>query len=383
MLINTLRFRCLIVAVSMAACAISAFAGFSIEWGGQISLGDGAYARVHKLKDGRYMAAYSKGADLMVRFSKRNDIRKWSEPQRAAKHFYAGEGEGKIKVILANAEFAQLQTGRIILATNLRPQNWRHDIFPCSIGIVTSDDGGASWSALDVIYKPMVDMPADGKPHGCYEPFVLPLNGANAQIYFADETPYVNAKCSWQNISYIETANAGKSWTGPKIAAYTPKRRDGMPALLDVGKWRYLAIETNPGKTRLHPQLLTCRKLGAWESAARFEPLASPPDWHKSYGGAPYLAATVNYILLVWQESSLAGDPLATSVARVAAVPKKEILPNGQFSTMRGESTPPGPADADRRMLWNSLCSTGADSFVLVSEVNGKIILYPGKIKRK
>ncbi len=377
------KFMCLISAAAIVASAVSTAAGFSIEWDEPISLGRGGYARVHRLNDGRYMAAYSRAGNLIVRFSERYNVKRWTEPKKAAQHFFAGEGDNKIKVALANAEFAQLRTGRIVLAANLRPQNWRHDIFPCSIGIVTSDDGGATWSALNVIYSPRVELPASGKPHGCYEPFVLPLEGARVQIYFADETPYADAGCKWQNISYVESGDGGKSWGAPEIAAYTPKRRDGMPALLDIDRWRYLAIEANPGKTRLHPQILKCQIGSSWETAERFDPLASPPDWHKVYGGAPYLAQTRNFVLLTWQESEDRGDPLAASQARVALVPKKEILPDGRFTTMRGESTPPTAGRKNGKMLWNSLCHRVADSFLLVSEVNGNIILYPGRVKRK
>ena len=152
-------------------------------------------------------------------------------------------------------------------------------------------------------------MAADGGPHGCYKPFALPLGGGAVQIYFADETPYEKAKCAWQNISFVETADGGKTWGEAKIAAYTPERRDGMPVVMDFGKWRYLAIEANPGKTRLHPQIVKC--------------------------------------------------------------------------PMRGVSTPPGMVVGKDSMLWNSLCPLGDDVFLLVSQVKGRITVYPGRVSGK
>ena len=229
-------------------------------------------------------------------------------------------------------------------------------------------------------------MAADGKPHGCYEPFVLPLKGNRAQIYFADETPYVEAECRWQNISLMETADGGMTWGRPRIACYTPKRRDGMPVVMDLGKWRYLAIEANPGKTHLHPQIVRSRISENWRepvlapSPRRFEPLACPPDWLKTYGGAPYIAETDGYVLLVWQESSDIPNAVSTSVARVAAVPKREITGDGAFRTMRGISTPPGIEPGKDRMLWNSLCPLDDDRFLLVSECKGRIMIFPGRI---
>ena len=329
------------------------------------------------------MAAYCGGGKMVVKFSAGGNLRKWTAAKIVARHFTATAGTEKADVYPANAEFAQLATGRIILACNLRPSGWRHDVHPCAIAIVTSDDAGGTWSPLKVVYAPKPAVAADGRPHGCYEPFVLPLKGGRAQMYFADETPYAEAaKCAWQNISFVETADGGETWGKAKVAAYTPKRRDGMPVVMDFGKWRYLALEANPRKTRLHPQIVKCSVAsGKWEKAKRFDPLAEPPDWNKAYGGAPYIVHTENYILLSWQTGSLPDSSEKTSVARVAAVPKSELAADGSFTTMRGVSTPPDFKPGKERMLWNSLCPVGGDSFLLVSEVNGKILAYPGKIR--
>ena len=121
--------------------------------------------------------------------------------------------------------------------------------------------------------------------------------------------------------------------------SYTPERRDGMPVVMELGQWRYMAIESNPLNTRLHPQIVRTKIRDNWRtpvlapSPDRFEPLANPPDWCKHHGSAPYIVATKNYILLSWHETPLPGDPSATSVARVAAVPKREIT-DGRFTTM-------------------------------------------------
>lgn len=369
-------------ALALAAGAVFAAGDFEIEWDKPINLGPGGYARIHRLDDGRYMAAYSTGANLAVKFSKKDDIRSWSKPRTVASHFVATNGTETGWVSLANAEFAQLETGRLIYACNLRPKNGL--AHPYGIAVSTSDDAGRTWSPLKTIYRAVVPGHPDAPSHGCgcWEPFVLPLKGNAAQIYYADESPYYRpGKGDWQNVSHFETADGGETWGGPKVAAYMPKRRDGMPVVMDLGEWRYLAIETNPGKTRLHPQIVKCPVDGGWNEAERFEPLAEPPDWRKTYGGAPYIAATENYILLSWQESSLPGDPVATSIARVAAVPKKEVAADGKFR-MRGVSTPPGIVAGKDKMVWNSLCPLDGDSFLLVAECRGRIKVFQGEIKQ-
>ena len=382
------------VGVVVALCALSALSASTglgdavkIDWSESVDLGPGGYARVHRLADGRFMAAYSAGGGVVARFALPENLREWSEPIAVARDFTATNGSETVRVHLANAEFAQLETGRIVYACNLRPKGWRHDIHPCAIAISTSDDAGRTWSPLKVLYRAEVALPADGVPHGCYEPFVLPLKGNAAQIYFADESPYVEAKCEWQNISLIETADGGESWSAPRIVSYTPERRDGMPVVMELGRWRYMAIESNPAKTRLHPQIVRTKIRDNWRtpvlapSPDRFEPLASPPDWCKHHGSAPYIVATKNYILLSWHETPLPGDPSATSVARVAAVPKREIT-DGRFTTMRGESTPPGMVFGRDRGLWNSLCPLDGDKFLLVSECRGRIKVFQGEIKQ-
>ena len=372
-----------------AACAVAVAAqfvtvaggGFAIEWSEPVDLGNGGYARIHSLRDGRLMAAYSAGGGIVARFASPGNLQKWSKPLIVAKGFVATNGTEAGWVSLANAEFAQLDSGRLIYACNIRPKNAK--AHPYAIAISTSDDAGASWSPLKTIYRAEVPDHPDAPSHGCgcWEPFVLALKGNAAQIYFADESPYYRpGKGDWQNISYIESTDAGETWSGPKIAAYTPKRRDGMPVVMDLGNWRYLAIEANPPGTKLHPQIVKCPVDGGWDETERFEPLAEPPDWRKTYGGAPYIAATENYILLSWQESSLPGDPVATSIARVAAVPKKEIKPDGTFLTMRGVSTPQGVEIGKDRMLWNSLCPLDGDSFLLVAECKGHVMAFPGRI---
>lgn len=378
----TLRLASALFASALLAAAPAA-ADFEIEWGAPYSLGPGGYARIRRLSDGRYMLAYECGGNVAARYSRKGAPEKWSRPQTVARHFMAVNGTETGRVSLANAEVAELGTGRIAFACNLRPKNRK--AHPYAIAVATSDDAGGRWSPLKTIYRACVPGGTEAPPRGCgcWEPFVLPLGGGRAQIYFADESPYCRpGKADWQNISFVETADNGETWSGPEIACYTPKRRDGMPVVLDSGGKRYLAIEANPRGTLLHPQIVMCDAAGGWKDAVRFEPLAEPPDWRKTYGGAPYIAATENHILLSWQESSIPGDPVSTSIARVAAVPKSEIAADGKFK-MRGVSTPPGIKAGRDRMIWNSLCPTGGDTFLLVSTVKGGIAVYPGKIAEK
>jgi hypothetical protein len=372
--------RCRRFAFAVVAAALwgAAAADIRVSWERPVTLGRGAYARVHRLADGRLMAVYERGG-LWVQFASAADPCTWGRPRRVARDFTASNGVERIRVSLANAEFAQLANGRLVYACNLRPAKGRHDVHPFSIGILTSDDGGATWSPLRVLHRATVALPPG--MHGCYEPFVLPGTGGHAQIYYADESPYVTAGCRYQEISVIETADGGATWSRPRTVCYTPARRDGMPVVLELGDWRFLAIEANPGRTRLHPQIVRNHVSDNWRvavrapSADRLDPLADAPDWRRVCGGAPYLVATENFILLSWQEK----DQHAPPFARVAAVPKTEVT-DGRLTGMRGVSTPPDVVPGRTEMLWNALCPLEGDRFLLVSQTDGRIVVRPGRV---
>ena len=70
-----------------------------------------------------------------------------------------------------------------------------------------------------------------------------------------------------------------------------------------------------------------------------------------------------------------------TLLFTLAFVPKKEIK-QGRFTTMRGISSPPPSPEAGDGMRWNSLCAVENDVFLLVTQNNGRIVLYPGRIER-
>ncbi len=348
-------------------------------WGQPVDLGAGGYARIRRLADGRYMAAYSRGGNMTIRFSA--DTKEWTPPRTVVPRFEAGSGTNRIFVGLANAEFAQLPSGRIILACNLRPAKDRADIHPFSIGFATSDDAGTTWSKLHVIYRS--ENLSDGVCRGCWEPFVLPGADGRVQIYFSDETPYIDGKRRFQNISVMESSDAGDTWGPVRVASYSPRCRDGMPVLLQLGDWRWLAIETNGKGTHLHPEIIRSRVANNWSatvgspSTDRFSPFLVSRDWKKTYGGAPYIAATENFILLSWQETAnFKRNELHTSVVRVAAVPKSEIV-DGRFTTMRVLSVPPLFQNTKESTLWNSLCPVDGDSFLLVSQCRNRIVVHP------
>jgi hypothetical protein len=60
--------------MARSPCA-AASDGLTIKWGRPIDLGPGGYARVHRLRDGRFMAAYSAGGGVVARFAPPENLR--------------------------------------------------------------------------------------------------------------------------------------------------------------------------------------------------------------------------------------------------------------------------------------------------------------------
>ena len=84
--------RCLIWLLALSG-GINATAALKIAWEKPIDLGPGGYARVHRLADGRFMAAYSAVGGVVARFASQENLREWSEPIAVARDFTATNGK--------------------------------------------------------------------------------------------------------------------------------------------------------------------------------------------------------------------------------------------------------------------------------------------------
>ena len=328
----------------------------------------GAYGRVHAIGRGRYALVYEAGG---VQFRTSSDgCRTWSEPVRAVPIRTFGEGDRRVEVYPANPEVQALAGGRLLVAYNGRPSRGRADLHPYEIGVVTSDDGGRTWSDPQVVYA--ATNVADGVMRGCYEPNLLARDG-RLRLFFADESPYVDGRHKFQNISVVETRDRGRTWSAAKPFCYTPRARDGMPVAARIGAHTYVAIEANGDGTLLHPEIVR-------DDGVRMEPLLAPKNWREVYAGAPYLAATANFILLSYQssEGSAARNERYSS-CEVVAMPRQEMR-KGRLDRFRGAARPIAVDQTRDAALWNALCPLDGDTFLVVSQHRGEIVLTRGRV---
>ena len=144
-----------------------------------------------------------------------------------------------------------------------------------------------------------------------------------------------------------------------------------MPVAARIGTHAYVAIEANGDGTLLHPEIVR-------DDGVRMEPLLAPKNWRAVYAGAPYLAATANFILLSYQSSEGSAERNARHAAcEVVAMPRREMR-QGRLDRFRGAARPIAVDQARDAALWNALCPLDGDAFLVVSQHRGEIVLTRG-----
>lgn len=391
----------LMLFLSGTTCAA---ADFKILWEDPQRITKGGYGRVHRLNDGRLMMSYAKSHSNYIRFSEDNGLTWSDEENKVMSPFVVENDRGKARLDASNPEFAQLSAenpfhpGRIIFACNYRPKWFKtgvgdenmSSVHPYTIAIKTSDDGGKTWSGVRHVYRS--ELWEENVLRGCWEPFVLELPNGIVQIYFADETPYWKKGSKWQNISVIESADGGDTWSPPRVVSQNGSFRDGMPVVAIHEGMLLMAIETAEHGTRLFPAVVCNSIDNNWkepvrkDSEYRFHPFRRSLKCDITYSGAPYIITTDNYIVYSYQisdESESAKDNNARHAAmEVQICPKKEVK-DGFFYSMRAPSRPIDVDQSTQNAVWNSLCNLGGDEILAVSQFCGHVYLVRGRIISK
>lgn len=276
-----------------------------------------------------------------------------------------------------NPEIVQLKNGALLVSTNLRPFGGDKNRDPSrrfQIGVIKSDDNGAHWSALKILYSASWSF-----KDGCWEPKALQLPSGEVQLYFSDESPYTQS--DEQNISLLSSMDDGATWTAePKIVSFRKGFRDGMatPIVLKGQATLVMPIEDNgwlaplpsPFKISLIRQALA----DGWpapiagDGPQREYALAGVLPKIGPYAGAPYITQLPAGQTVLSFQSTLARK--ATSGAELDYAIQYVLMGDAQGQHFQNLSVP-FPIPEGKHGLWNSVAALSNGEIVALTSTNG------------
>jgi len=125
-----------------------------------------------------------------------------------------------------------------------------------------------------------------------WEPAMVQLPGGEIEMFYSSEEKWWPDGPVYQEIHQTVSTDNGYSWSEPKVVAYYPEKRDGMPVpiLMQGNKGVSFAIESV--NSNLSPFIIKRDLAGPWNlTTSNF--FTSPYRWvvnnFSGHGGAPYL----------------------------------------------------------------------------------------------
>lgn len=172
------------------------------------------YPRIKRLADGRLMMSFMNntyGWEPYVAFSDDNGTT-WHGATRLVEQVKGTSSAGDDDLVIVNPDFIQLADGTILLAYQRRWKKGYNDLDHtnenCYIEIMSSADGGASWTDSRRIYT--------GR---CWEPAMLQLPSGEIQMYITDSNE-VKYKRSQPCTTLIRSFDGGRTWQGKEHCTY-------------------------------------------------------------------------------------------------------------------------------------------------------------------
>lgn len=172
------------------------------------------YPRIKRLADERLMMSFMNntyGWEPYVAFSDDNGTT-WHGAKRLVEQVKGTSSAGDDDLVIVNPDFIQLADGTILLAYQRRWKKGYNDLDHtnenCYIEIMSSADGGASWTDPRRIYT--------GR---CWEPAMLQLPSGEIQMYITDSNE-VKYKRSQPCTTLIRSFDGGRTWQGKEHCTY-------------------------------------------------------------------------------------------------------------------------------------------------------------------
>jgi hypothetical protein len=193
------------------------------------------YPRIKKLSNGSLFMSFSNhhyGWNIYVRRSDDNG-KSWSAANMVREAYKTFSTVGDDEKVFVNADFIQLNDGRILLAYQWRYKAGYWDIpntnINCGIEIMFSDDLGQTFSDPVEIYR--------GR---CWEPAMLQLPSGEIHMYITSSQDVVDGISSPRTV-VIRSFDGGLTWQGKQLSTHLDNEAisrtvddrttyDGMPS---------------------------------------------------------------------------------------------------------------------------------------------------------
>ena len=262
-------------------------------------------------------------------------------------------------------EIIELSDRSVLVACNPRPREPYTENRKFGIKVRRSSDGCQTWNAEQTIYEAQSTF-----ENGCWEPSMVQLPNNQIQLFFANEGNYTSS--NEQNISMLESYNAGETWSvNPKVVGFRKGKRDGMPVplLLEDEGELLIAVEDNKigeFKPSIFHEKISENWVGgtilADDARRDYHPLHNQLS-ENTYAGAPYLARLNSGEVLLSYQSNWNRDLPWDKSAMVVEIGDK-------FGTAFHNRTIPFPVSLSKHGLWNSITVIGNNIPVAITSTN-------------
>ncbi len=214
-----------------------------------------------------------------------------------------------------------------------------------------------------------------------WEPAMVQLPNGEIEMFYSSEEKWWPGDPIYQEIHQTVSTDNGYSWSEPRIVAYYPEKRDGMPVplLLQGNKGIVFAIESV--NSALSPYIIKRDLSGPWNlTTSNFN--TSPFRWVVSnfsgHGGAPYLLQLPTGEVLLSAHIYRGGDWHQNNYMQV-------MVGDNNAKNFAQLSTPWGLLPVNESAVNNSLFLKDNETVVVVScrmftDGSGGIYWLEGKI---
>jgi len=194
----------------------------------------------------------------------------WSNPEKIFDHTKTWLTHGWYR--MTNADMIRLQNGWVLMtiSTNANPETNQN----CQVVVITSRDGGQTWSDPVTVLRGRV-----------WEPQIVQLPGGELELLVSSEAKWWDTQRNnlYQEIVCARSTDNGQTWTQQRRASYNPGKRDGMPVQICLQGNKGIIFSYESINSDKNPSISWRPLDGEWDSA----------DWDEVIDDRRWVCSTI------------------------------------------------------------------------------------------